>query len=175
MEEAARSSGHPLPLLTPRRLRFALRQAGNVVKPEEIDAVLLYAIRDKQIFDLDKLYLALLLDGTVQQLLVSPQPHAKPQQIRKQFFTHRGTESLQLYGLMQNSDDKKIKDCEAWRVIARLVMHMCTADTESSWKHLCPKIACVLQGCCVCLCYAKRLLLKHHLLLFVMHVFTMHQ
>lgn len=31
-----------------------------------------YAIKDKQIFDLDKLYLALLVDGTVQQLLVTP-------------------------------------------------------------------------------------------------------
>ena len=34
-----------------------MRQAGNVVKPEEIDAVLLYVIKDMQFSELDKLYL----------------------------------------------------------------------------------------------------------------------
>lgn len=134
LEKAAGISGHPLPIFSPKKLREALRQAGNVVKPEEIEAVLLYVIKDKQFSELDKLYLALLLDGTVQQLQFDPQPHAKHQQTGKQFFVHGGENSLELYGLMQNSDHKKVQDSQGWREIARSVIQTRTANSTSFEK-----------------------------------------
>ena len=105
-----------------------MRQAGNVVKPDEIEAVLQYVIKDKQYADLDKLYLVLLPDGTVQQLHTSPESAAeKHQNTRKQFFMWREEQALKLYNLMQNSEHHKVQNCGGWRDIARSVLcSLCT-------------------------------------------------
>lgn len=56
VEYAASKRGHPVTTFSPAVLRQALRQAGNILKPDEVDTVL-YAVKDRQLADLDQLYL----------------------------------------------------------------------------------------------------------------------
>ena len=153
LEKAADISGHALTVFSPATLRKALRQAGNVVKPEEIEAVLLYVIKDEQIRDLDKLYLVLLLDGTVTQLVFHPELPTRGHYEEVQYFMYTEEASLKMYTLMQYSEHRKVKDCEAWREMARSVMQTCKAVM------MLVRLFCasrVLVHCKIALyCYAK--------------------
>lgn len=117
VRQAATANGRPMTIFTPAVLRAALRQAGNVVKPEEVSEVLLYAVQDKQVADLDKLHLILLRDGSVQQLRYGPAgpAHAK----EKRYFMWRTTKYMGLYNLMQDSQHLQVQKSAAWQHIAR--------------------------------------------------------
>lgn len=68
LQEAAAASNRHLSIFSPAVLRQALRQAGNILKPEEVEHVLEYTVKDQDYPDLDQLYVVLLRDGSVQQL-----------------------------------------------------------------------------------------------------------
>ena len=119
VEYAASKRGRPVTTFSPAVLRQALRRAGNILKPAEVDAVLHYAVKDKQLADLDQLYLILTLDGRLKQLRCSPNPFSAQQQpIQKQFFMWHDPLSIDLYHLLDNSH-QKVAESQAWRSIAR--------------------------------------------------------
>jgi len=115
----AKAKGRPLTVFSPALLRKALREAGNIVKPVEIAEVLLYAIKDGQAADLDRLHLILLRNGTVQQLLVGPQPSGQNGLREKKFFMCQNNKAKELYDLMPNSTHAQVEVSEGWRQIAK--------------------------------------------------------
>ena len=118
-EYAASKRGHPVTTFSPAVLRQALRRAGNILQPDEVDTVLLYAVKDRQLGDLDQLYLVLTRDGRLEQLRCSPNPlSAQQQPIQTQFFTWRDPFSKDLYNLMDTSH-QKVAGSQGWRSIAR--------------------------------------------------------
>lgn len=115
----ATKRGRPLTTFSPAVLRQALRRAGNILKPEEVDAVLLYALKDNQLADLDQLYLVSTFDGCLKQLRCSPNPFsAQQQRMQTQFFMWRDPFSKDLYHLLDNNH-QKVLESQAWRSIAR--------------------------------------------------------
>ena len=119
VRQAATANGKPMTTFTPAVLRAALRQAGNVVKPEEVSEVLLYAIRDQRVADLDKLHLILLRDGSVQQLRYGPAPTGQAHAKEKRYFMWRTNKFRGLYQLMQDNEHERVEMSPAWRDIAK--------------------------------------------------------
>ena len=119
MQAAAAADGQTLTLLTPAVLRQALRQAGKVVNPADIEEVLMYVINEGEIADLDKLYLVLLRDGSVQQLHHGVLSSAQLDEGQQFFVPGNSTASEKMYSLMENSKHQQVKESPAWRKIAR--------------------------------------------------------
>ena len=96
--------------LSPELLRQALRQAGNILKPDEVNDVLRYVVKDKKLAELDQVYLVLTLDGRVEKLCCSAHPFSAQQQpMKKQFFIWRDSFSKDLYHLMDNKHQKVVE------------------------------------------------------------------
>ena len=112
VREAAAASQHILlHILSPRRLRSALRKAGNVVKPAEIEPVLKYAASDGQYSDLDDLHLVRLRSGKVGRL-----DYGKAANRKTYFIPNHGQEH-RIYDLMPNWY-QQIEDTPTWRIMA---------------------------------------------------------
>lgn len=119
VEYAASKRGRLVTTFSPVVLRQALKQAGNILKPEEVDEVLLYAVKDNQLAELDQLYLVLTLGGCLKQLRCSPNPFSAQQQpMQTQFYMWRSSLSKDLYQFLDNNH-QKVAESQAWRSIAR--------------------------------------------------------
>lgn len=99
LQQVARSNSTSLTVLSPAILRDALKSAGNIVRPQEVESVLSYVVSDKQYSQLDGLYLLLLANTTVQQfqwLRSCTGQHQSGQQ----YFTYRDDASKAAYELL---------------------------------------------------------------------------
>ena len=115
LQRAASEDRHPLTLFSPAVFRQALRRAGNVVQPEEIEELLMYAIRDLSSYaDLNELYLVLLRDGSVCQICYDPDGCKE-----QHYFTYNSDQTEDLLCLMLNNEHRQVLDSHGWREIAK--------------------------------------------------------
>lgn len=118
LRTAASTARQPLTTLSPAALRKALRQAGNIVKADEVAEVLSYISKDREYSELDQLHLVLLLDGSVQQLRCGLPTGAQRQSVKEDFIMWADPGTKALYQLMQGSQDRLVKDSPGWRRMA---------------------------------------------------------
>ena len=115
VKAAAAASQHILlRILSPARLHKALRRAGNIVKPAEIDPVLKYAASDGHYRDLDDLHLVLLRSGKVGRL-----GHGKAAR-RKTYYMPNPGQAHRIYDLMPNWY-QQIQESDTWKIMAEYV------------------------------------------------------
>lgn len=98
LQQAANDTGTSLSTLSPAVLRSALHSAGNIVKPDEVEAVLSYVASDQRYKELDGLFLLHLNDKTVKQLHWLG--NGSDRHAGKQYLTYRDSESQTMYELM---------------------------------------------------------------------------
>lgn len=98
--------------MSPVVLRYAIKVAGNIVKPQEVENVLSYAISDQQYDQLHGLYLLLLANQTVQQCSWRDSQRFPG----KQYFTYRDVPSQAIYELLPagTTQPAKRSDTLAW-------------------------------------------------------------
>ena len=98
---------------SPRRLRQALKKAGNIVDPADIHQVLEYAISDQAYQELHGLHLLLLQDGTVHQFLWNTHD--------KKYLAPIDAESAVVTDLMAQAGSKEllVESGPAWVTMAR--------------------------------------------------------
>ena len=112
---AAAASQHILlRILSPARLREALRRAGNIVKPHEIEPVLKYAASDGHYRDLNDLHLVLLRSGKVGRL-----GHGRAAR-RKTYYVPNPGQTHRIYDLMPHWY-QQIQESDTWRMMAEYV------------------------------------------------------
>lgn len=116
--KAAAEGKIQLTIFTPSTLRHALRAAGNIVKPEEVEEVLQYTISDSHHSDLDELYLILLANNTVQKLAWHSRSSGS---FTKRFFLAGDGDSQSIYDLMSVSTGQQVKPSQAWRTLSGYV------------------------------------------------------
>ncbi len=97
--------------LSPAKLRQALRTAGNVVKPAEVDTTLEYVISDGE-YDLNDLYLARLKNGKVVRLGRGKTAERKP------YYAPSPDQNHTIYDLMPNIQDQQLADSPTWKILA---------------------------------------------------------
>ena len=117
IKDSASARGRPIKRFSPAKLRQALTRAGNILKPDEVNEVLLYLAKDGNIAELDQLYLVLTQDGNMHQLQCSRNVQQHP--VEKQFFMWTDAQSTDMYDLLLDSKDQQVVDCEGWRHIAK--------------------------------------------------------
>ena len=103
---------------TPATLRHALRGAGNIVRPKEVEEVLQYVISDRDYSGLNGLYLILLTNNSVQKLAWHG---CSPGSFRQRFFLAGDGDSQSIYALMSASTDHQVKPSQAWRTLSGYV------------------------------------------------------
>ena len=81
--------------------------AGNIVKPEEISAVLSYVASDGKYEELNGLHLILLQNGSVQQV-------QKDISMDKKYFVFTDAISEVIYNLMEGKKDELVKASPIW-------------------------------------------------------------
>ena len=118
MINAAAKGKLNLTLFSPATLRSALRAAGNVLKPEEVEEVLQYVIKDKDFADLDGLYLVHLVDNSVKRLAWH---NSVPVHLGKRFFLAGDGDSQSIYDLMSVSAGQLVKPSQAWKTLSGCV------------------------------------------------------
>lgn len=110
--QALTTSSRSVTLFSPDKLRKALLSAGNIVKPEEVSAVLSYVTSDGEYEDLNGLHLILLNDGSLQQLLWGGRGGNK-------YFVFTDAKSERIYKLMEGNKHQLVKSCSAWDALSR--------------------------------------------------------
>ncbi|KAL3132912.1 hypothetical protein ABBQ38_006826 [Trebouxia sp. C0009 RCD-2024] len=101
-ENALTTSSRSVTLFSPDKLRKALLSAGNIVKPEEVSAVLSYVTSDGEYEDLNGLHLILLNDGSLQQLLWGGRGGNK-------YFVFTDAKSERIYKLMEGNKHQLVR------------------------------------------------------------------
>lgn len=118
VQHALKAREHPVKTFSPAVLRQALKQAGNILKPDEVNAVLAYVVGDRRYAELDQLYLVLTCDNLVHQLRCRPNPPVQQSSTQPQLVLWRDEQSRRLYNLMADSEHLQVVDSHGWRQIA---------------------------------------------------------
>ena len=116
IQEAAIANNIPLSTLAPAVLREALRRAGNVVRPSEVEEVLSFVTSDDKVNELHGLHLLLLRNGAVHQI---SWPDSAQDQAGPIYYYYDHKYSKGMYSLMINHTDRLVAPSEAWTSLAQ--------------------------------------------------------
>ena len=116
IQEAAVADNTPLSTLEPAVLREALRRAGNIVRPSEVEEVLSFVTNDDNVYELHGLHLLLLRNGAVHQI---SWPDSAQDQAGPIYYYHDHKYSKGMYSLMINLTDRLVAPSEAWTSLAQ--------------------------------------------------------
>lgn len=112
--QALTTSCSSLKLFSPDTLRKALSSAGNIVQPDEVSEVLRYVTSDERYEDLDGLYLILLNDGSVQQIMWD-----RAEGTKYFVFTDALDMSEAVYSLMEGNKHQLVESSSAWKELSK--------------------------------------------------------